>query len=185
MVEEKSSYNQNCKIMKTRKMKFFVSAMTLLLALACEQNDLTDDEYAQTDAAFLKSMPADTSFQAVPDIVLEDTILQRHAVVSQYREDYVSYTYDRYGRLFNINYIKRNAGITSAAADVAARVVTMQDRFVYNNAGRLAEILRYNRTNTPQLTNVTVRKSYKYNSAGQLSVIVTNWPSGPTDREKT
>ncbi|MBN2480982.1 MAG: hypothetical protein JXB19_04520 [Bacteroidales bacterium] len=170
--------------MKTKRMKVFASALLFMLAFACEQDDLTDDEYDQMHSGDLKSVTTDTTMVVVPDIVVEDSILITHASVSQYREDYITYTYDRYGRLFNINYFRRNIGITTSAADIAPRYVYMQDRFVYNNAGRLAEILRYDRTNTPQLTNVRVRKNYKYNTAGQLAVIVTNWPNAAEDREK-
>lgn len=170
--------------MKTRKMSFFISALVVLLAFSCEQGDLTDDDYDPTGDVFLKSLTSDSLIQVVPDIVIEDKVLQEYAEISQYHEDYITYTYDRYGRLFCINYFKRNSGIASNSSDAAQRYVYMQDRFMYNAAGRLSELLRYSRTYSTQMTYVTVRKSYAYNGAGQLSEIGTQWLSGTGERER-
>ncbi len=169
--------------MKTNRMKIFVSALAIMFAFACEQDELTDDDHDWAYGDFPKSGVEDT-LTIVPDIVVEDTVLLKHATVSQYRENYITYAYDRYGRLYNINYFRRNNAITTDAEDVAPDYVYMRDRFIYNNAGRLAEILRYNRTDSPQLTNVLIRKSYKYDAGGRLSVIVTSWPNAAADMER-
>jgi hypothetical protein len=171
--------------MKTNNFSMLAGAALLALALACSKEDLTEEEYITADADFTKSVTADSSMTSMPDIFIDDPVLAGHASVSQNREDFIAYTYDRYNRLFTINYFRRNDGLVSSATDAASMTLYMQDRFIYSNTGRLVELLRYVRSIAePQMTVVSVAKSYSYNKDGTLGLITTKWPGNPEMSEK-
>jgi len=170
--------------MKTLKKKFLIIASVLILIIACEKDVLNNKEDYGEDTSLKQAMVDDTTLEVVSDIVIDDTILQNYAFVSQYFEDYLTYTYDRAGRLAYVNYVKRNMISPVVTSDVAARYVYMRDKFVYGNTGRLMELERYNLIYSSTVTNLMMRKSYKYNKEGQLVSIITCKPGSRSDWEK-
>jgi len=95
--------------MKKANLNFLVFLSVLILAFACEKDNITETETIQPEDELLKSLAGDVSIEDVPDIVVDDTILRDHASVSQYREYLLTYTYDRSNRLEYISYIRRNS----------------------------------------------------------------------------
>jgi hypothetical protein len=170
--------------MKTLKKKFLVIASVLVLIIACEKDVLNNKEDYGDDPSLKQAMIEDTTLEVVNDIVVDDTILQSHALVSQYCEDYLTYTYDRAGRLVYVNYIKRNLISPVISSDVAPRYVYMRDKFVYSNTGKLMELQRYNLAYNSTITSLVMKKSYKYNKGGQLISIITSKPNSRIEWEK-
>jgi len=172
--------------MKAKKLKIPMMACALaLVVMACEKESLTYNEDREADGLKMATLPGDTSISVIPDIVIDDSVLQNNAFVSQYCEDFLTYTYDRAGRLAYINYIKRNTPQPVSSSDIASRYVYMQDKFVYSNTGKLIELTRFNLAYNSFLTSIMVTKSYKYNQSGKLAVIITRWPNSPAGWEKT
>lgn len=162
--------------MKKANLKFLLFVSLLSLAIACEKENLTENENLQPEDSFLKSLEGDTSISDVPDVVVDDTILMVQALVSQNHENLLTYTYDRSGRLDYISYI-RKCSVTPASDDnLVPRYAYMRDRFVYGNSGQLAELHRYTLTEKPQETSLNLVKYFKYNSIGQLEQIITRRP---------
>jgi hypothetical protein len=170
--------------METLKKKFLIIASVLALIIACEKDVLNNKEDFGDDPSLKQAMVEDTTLETTSDIVIEDTILQNYAFISQYFEDYLTYTYDRAGRLAYVNYVKRNIISPVSTSDVSARYVYMRDKFVYGNTGRLMELERYNLTYNSAITSLVVKKSYRYNKEGQLVSIITCKPSSRTAWEK-
>jgi hypothetical protein len=174
--------------MKKAKFRFLPMLSALLLAMACEQQYPTESENIQAEDGYLKSMAEDSLFTDVPDVVIDDTILQDHALVSQYCENFLTYTYDRWGRLDYINYFRRLPALQLNDAACFPGHVYMRDKFVYGNTGRLVELLRYSSIFTdntcPSATNLIVLKTYIYNATGQLAEIHTRRPNNQVTWEK-
>ncbi|MBN1790512.1 MAG: hypothetical protein JW830_08455 [Bacteroidales bacterium] len=162
--------------MKKANLKFLLFVSLLSLAIACEKENLTENENPQPEDSFLKSLEGDTSISDVPDVMVDDTILMAQALVSQNHENLLTYTYDRSGRLDYISYIRKCAITPASDVNLVPRYAYMRDRFVYGNSGQLAELQRYTLTEKPQETSLNLVKYFKYNSIGQLEQIITRRP---------
>jgi len=172
--------------MKTQKIRFLLIACTLAwVVMACEKEVPTGIGVNDEDVANLNALPEDTSITVIADIVVEDSVLQKNASVSQCSEDFLTYSYDRGGRLAYINYIRRNALQPGTANSLSARYVYMRDKFVYSNTGKLAELVRFGLTYNSSVTGIITTRSYKYNKVGKLAVIVTRTMNRPVDWVKT
>jgi YD repeat-containing protein len=170
--------------MKTTKLKSLLILSALLLTLACERENLTESENNQPDEEFLKTMDLDSLVSDVPDIVVDDPVLQDQASVSQCHENLLTYTYDRQGKLDFISYFRNNAITTAASADPVQSFAYMRDKFIYNNVGQLIELRKYAMTEQPQLTSLYLTKSYKYNTSGLLEQIITRMPGNFSSWDK-
>jgi hypothetical protein len=159
--------------MKKANLKFQFILLGFAVILACEQDNFTDSETGLSEDAFLKSVESDTSIADVPDIVVDDSVLLDEALVSQYRENLLTYTYNRWGRLDCINYVAKATISGPAETNAVHRFVYMRDKFVYDNTGRLTELQRWSFTESPQITRPELTKLYKYNAKGQLEQIIT------------
>jgi hypothetical protein len=147
----------------------------MILFSACNKDILTEDSALAADTLItLDALPEDTI--VVPDVVVDDTILLDNSRISQCREDYLTYTYDRSHRLVYINYLKRP--VISTASDPASGIY-MRDEFLYNSLNQLAGLVRYNMLPSPDKVNPIVKKSYTYNKSGQLTEIVTSFARLP------
>lgn len=162
--------------MKKANLKFLLFLSALLLAIACEKEKLTESDNPQPEDSFLKSLEGDTAIPDIPDVVVDDTILQNLALVSQCGENLLTYTYDRSGRLDYISYIRKCAITPASDVNLVPRYAYMRDKFVYGNSGRLAELQRYTLTERPQRNRLNQVKYFKYNSIGQLEQIITRKP---------
>jgi len=163
--------------MKKANLNFLVFLSVLILAFACEKDNITETETIQPEDELLKSLAGDVSIEDVPDIVVDDTILRDHASVSQYREYLLTYTYDRSNRLEYISYIRRNSITPVTNTERFPGYVSMRDKFNYSNDGRLIELVRYRILEKPQICNLELTKTFKYNSLGQLVQIITRKPN--------
>jgi hypothetical protein len=159
--------------MKKANLKLIFILLVFAIALACEQDNFTDSEMVLPESDYLKSVESDTSIADVPDIVVNDSVLSDLALVSQYRENLLTYTYDKWGRLECINYAAKAAVSGSEGNNAVPRFVYMRDKFLYNNTGRLVELQRSGYTEKPQITRLEMVKLYKYNAKGQLEQIIT------------
>jgi hypothetical protein len=170
--------------MKKEKVKIMVIAFIMTLALACEKEDFTFEGVNEKSATgdFVKR--EDTTFPAVPDVLIEDSTLQNYASVSQLNEDYLTYLYNRAGKVSVINYFKRYTITSASITAVTARKPFMSDRFVYDNTGKLIELSRLDLTVNPSTTGLKIVKKYKYDMAGLLTEIITRKPGGPVEWEK-
>ena len=172
--------------MKTKKMKFLMIASILALAVtACEKESFTNNEDAESGNQKMAAELEDTSISVIPDVVVNDSVLLNNAFVSQYCEDFLTYSYDRYGRLAYINYIKRSTLQPVSSSVVSSRYVYMRDKFVYGFAGKLVELIRFNLTVNSSQVSIMVTKSFKYNKSGKLAVIITRRPYSPVAWEQT
>jgi len=162
--------------MKTIKFNLLLILSVFMVIVSCEQENFTESENLQPEEEFLKSVAGDTTISDIPDIVIDDPILQDQAVVSQYNENLLTYTYDRLGRLENISYFRKGVTAPSAEANQVQRFVYMRDKFVYGNSGQLIELRRHSLSEKPLITSLSLIKSYKYNSIGQLEQIITRMP---------
>jgi hypothetical protein len=172
--------------MKTRKIEFLMMVSFLALTvMACQKDPVSVNQDREADALQLAALSKDTAVSVVPDIVLDDSVLLDNATVSQYSEDFLSYTYDRSGRLAYINYIKRNTIQPVTSTDLTPRYIYMRDKFSYGNAGRLIQLIRFNVTSNSNAERISVTKNYKYNKSGQLYEIITRRPNAPVAWEQT
>jgi hypothetical protein len=162
--------------MKKVNLKFLLFLSVLSLAIACEKESLTEREKPQPEDSFLKSLEGDTVISDVPDVVVNDTILMDQALVVQYHENLITYTYDRSGRLDYISYIRKCAITPVSDDNLMSRYTFMRDKFVFGNSGQLAELHRYTLTEKPQATRLNLVKYLKYNAMGQLEQIITRRP---------
>ena len=163
--------------MKAANLRILLFLSVFALAMACEKENLTEGENAQPEDGLLKSLEVDTEIADIPDIVVDDSILRNEAIVSQYDENLLAYTYDRSGRLDFISYIRRCAITPAADVNLVPRYVYMRDKFVYGNSGLLMELHRYSLSDRPQTTNLDLVKYFKYNALGQLETIITRRPN--------
>jgi hypothetical protein len=170
--------------MKKEKVKIMVFAFILALALACEKEDFTFEGVKEKSATGDFSKREDTTIPVLPDILIEDSTLCIHASVSQLNEDYLTYLYNRAGKVAVINYFKRYAVTSASITAVTARKPYMSDRFIYDNTGKLIELSRLDLTFNPSVTNFRMVKKYKYGTAGLLTEIITQKPGSPVEWEK-
>lgn len=166
---------------------FSVTASLMILALtgACTHEEAIREEDTQSDDAILKSAVADSSLSPIPEITVEDSVLLDLGQVSQNREDFIYYVYDRSGRLTGLNYYRRNTDPATDAAETASVDSYMSDRFEYNPAGRLAEMVRYARSTGLRPNEIVMIRSYLYDKNGNLVVIATKRPDSDISRAKT
>ena len=172
--------------MKTKTSKLVVILSGLTLVIACEKENLTSTVENEEKSAGQVNVPVkDSVLSQVPDIVIDDPDLQNNALVSQCGEDYLTYLYDRYGRISSIRYVNRNARVPAASSDLIFRNVYMVDRFVYNNSGRLSELIRFNPQINSSPNTLMIIKNYRYDRWGKLILITTRKPGGPFDWNRT
>ncbi len=163
--------------MKTAKMKFLFTLSVLAIAVACEKEAMIESDNPPSEAELLKSLETDTAISDIPDVVVEDSVLTDQALVSQYHENLLTYTYDRSGRLDYISYFRRCAITPASDVNLVPRYIFMRDKFIYNSSGQLAELQRFSLTEKPQICSMGIVKYYKYNSAGKLEQIITRRPN--------
>jgi hypothetical protein len=163
--------------MKRSNLSYLVILSLLVLALACEKEYPSENESIEpADNELLKSLAGDSEMEVAPDILVADTILLDHASVSQCREHFLAYTYDRSNRLDYISYIRRNSVIAQTNDDYYPGHIFMRDKFIYRNDGRLMELVRYGIPEKTRNSRLELTKSFKYDSLGQLVQIVTRRP---------